>query len=150
MIASVSANPSHWMLVISSRISGWRVTDSITLPKMMPMPTPAPTAPSPPPTPIPKPADSPEEDEEEAARAKTCASTWEAPCFQLVVRDGATEVDGGKGREDESLEGRDQPEFEEIDENGEGQREPAQEREPQDHGQPSGHEEDDHVTGEDV
>ena len=34
LIASVSANPSHWIEVISSRISGWRVTDSMTLPKM--------------------------------------------------------------------------------------------------------------------
>src|SRR5436305_1283454 len=51
------------MLVISSRISGWRVTDSITLPKMIPIPTPAPTAPRPPPMPIPRPAPTPEEEE---------------------------------------------------------------------------------------
>ena len=51
MIASVSAKPSHWMLVISSRISGWRVTDSITFPKMYPTPMPGPTVPRPAPTP---------------------------------------------------------------------------------------------------
>ena len=32
------------MLVISSRISGWRVTDSITFPKMYPTPMPGPIA----------------------------------------------------------------------------------------------------------
>jgi hypothetical protein len=71
------------MLVISSRISGWRVTDSITLPKMMPMPTPAPTAPRPPPTPIPKPAVIPEEeeDDDEAASVKRCASTGKLLVF---------------------------------------------------------------------
>ena len=31
----MSAKPSHWIAVISSRISGWRVTDSMTLPKMI-------------------------------------------------------------------------------------------------------------------
>jgi hypothetical protein len=36
-------------LVISSRISGWRVTDSMTPLKIIPIPTPAPTAPRPPP-----------------------------------------------------------------------------------------------------
>src|SRR5664279_5039163 len=40
------------MLVISSLISGWRVTDSITCRKIIPRPTPAPIAPSPPPIPM--------------------------------------------------------------------------------------------------
>jgi hypothetical protein len=39
------------MLVISSRISGWRVTDSITLPKMKPTPMPGPMVPTPAPMP---------------------------------------------------------------------------------------------------
>src|SRR5918999_276813 len=39
------------MLCSSSFISGWRATDSISLPKMMPMPMPAPIEPSPAPTP---------------------------------------------------------------------------------------------------
>ena len=39
------------MLWSSSFISGWRATDSISLPKMKPMPMPAPIEPSPAPTP---------------------------------------------------------------------------------------------------
>jgi hypothetical protein len=48
----VRAKPSHWIAVISARISGWRVIDSMTLLKIIPMPIPAPTAPSPPPSAI--------------------------------------------------------------------------------------------------
>src|ERR1700761_2459803 len=100
------------MLVISSRISGWRVTDSITFPKMIPMPTPAPTAPRPPPMPIPSPAPTPE-DEDDAAKNKRWESTVSsAPCLQLVGRGGATDIDGGKNREDECLERGDQAQLE--------------------------------------
>src|SRR5438105_3193517 len=97
------------MLVISSRISGWRVTDSITLPKMIPMPTPAPTAPRPPPMPIPSPAPTPEE---EAANEKIVVSTLSQLLVSLVVGHGPADVDGGEGREDESLQRRHQPQLE--------------------------------------
>src|ERR1700736_6023836 len=100
------------MLVISSRISGWRVTPSITLPKMIPMPTPAPTAPSPPPMPIPSPAPIPDV----AANERICVST-SSSFLLLMVSDSATEVDGGEGREDECLQGRHEAQLEQINEN---------------------------------
>src|SRR5947209_16703966 len=98
------------MLVISSRISGWRVTDSMTLPKMIPMPTPAPTAPSPPPIPIPRPALTP------AAIWKMGKNTFELLCGS-VVRDGATEIDRGEGGEDERLQRGHKPKLEQIEGN---------------------------------
>src|SRR5829696_3626770 len=102
------------MPVISSRISGWRVTDSMTLPKMMPMPTPAPTAPRPPPTPsaIALPASAPSS---AAAKMKVrrVASTGGVSLLGLVVLgDRAAEVDGRQGGEDERLQRRDQADLE--------------------------------------
>src|SRR5947209_7423835 len=135
------------MLVISSRISGWRVTDSITLPKMKPMPMPAPTAPSPPPIPIPSPAE-PDEDDDDAANNKRWESTLSS--FVSVGGGGATDVDRGQDRKDERLERGDQPQLEEVDEDAEGQGEPAQERQAENHRQAPGHEQDDHVAGQDV
>src|SRR5579859_6504946 len=107
------------MLVISSRISGWRVTDSITLPKMIPMPTPAPTAPRPPPIPIAIPFVRPLL----AARWMMVASTY-ALLDWSVVGDGATEVDGGQRGEDEGLQRGHQPELEEVDEDPDRQQAP--------------------------
>src|ERR1044071_2720939 len=112
--ASVRAKPSHWIPVISSRISGWRVTDSMTLPKMMPMPTPAPTAPRPPPTPsaMALPASAPS-----STAAKTVvrivASTGPDSFGLVVLGERAAEVDGSQRGEDERLQRGDQPDLEE-------------------------------------
>src|SRR3954468_5791531 len=101
------------MPVISSRISGWRVTDSMTLPKMMPMPTPAPTAPRPPPTPraIARPAAWPS-----STAAKTevrmVASTERVSFWLVVLGDRAAEVDGSQRGEDEGLQRGDQADLE--------------------------------------
>src|SRR6266576_3975787 len=117
MIASVSAKPSHWIEVISSRISGWRVTDSMTLPKMKPTPMPGPMVPRPAPMPsaIALPALRPYSwgSAAWAICVMTDRSTSVAP---LVLRgDGAAEVDRGQGGEDEGLQGGDQAHLEEED-----------------------------------
>src|SRR5215212_3333089 len=115
------------MPVISSRISGWRVTDSMTLPKMMPMPTPAPTAPRPPPTPraMALPASAPS-----STAAKTVVrmvASTEGVSFGLVVLgDRAAEVDGSQRGEDERLQGRDQADLEEEEDHAQRQRDPTQ------------------------
>src|ERR1700761_3607871 len=109
------------MLVISSRISGWRVTDSMTLPKMMPMPTPAPTAPRPPPIPIPRPLPT------AAKGRRNEVSTSDQLLDGLVMRYRATDVDGGKGGEDEGLQRGDQAELEQVQDDRERHREPAEE-----------------------
>src|SRR5918995_1182172 len=116
MIASVRANPSHWMLVISSRISGWRVTDSITLPKMNPTPMPGPTVPRPAPMP-------------RAIALSPSSVTWAigsrmstivcAPPLSVTPGACLAEVDGCERGEDEGLQRGYQPDLE--DEEGEGQ-----------------------------
>src|SRR3954454_24573792 len=128
------------MPVISSRISGWRVTDSITLPKMIPMPTPAPTAPSPPPTPsaIALPASEPA-----FAWAKTVMS-GASRCSTnerslVVLGDRAAEIDGRQGGEDERLEGGDQAHLEQEQRDPDREREPAEGLDAQQHGQPARH-----------
>src|SRR5215213_1093414 len=139
------------MPVISSRISGWRVTDSMTLPKMMPIPTPAPTAPRPPPTPraIALPASAPS-----STAAKTVvrivASTEGVSFWLVVLGDGAAEVDGSQRGEDERLQRCDQADLEDEQEHAEGQRHPPERLQAQQHGEAAGHEQDDEVAGEDV
>src|SRR4051794_17510943 len=139
------------MPVISSRISGWRVTDSMTLPKMMPMPTPAPTAPRPPPTPsaIALPASAPS-----STAAKTIVmrvASTEPDSFGLVVLgDRAAEVDGSQRGEDERLQRCDQADLEDEEDHAERERDPAQHLEAQQHREAAGHEQDDQVAGEDV
>src|SRR3954451_16312325 len=149
--ASVRAKPSHWMPVISSRISGWRVTDSITLPKMMPMPTPAPTAPSPPPTPraIALPASAPSS---AAAKMKAImvASTERSPLGLVVLGDGAAEVDRSQRGEDERLQGRDEADLEGEQGDAEGERDDPECLDAEEHRDAAGHEQDDQVAGEDV
>src|SRR3954453_12186478 len=137
------------MDVISSRISGWRVTDSMTLPKMMPMPTPAPAAPRPPPTP--RAMDLPAF-ETSPSRAAMIDETvvMVAPWFLVGFGDGAAEVDGSQGGEDERLQRGDQPDLEEEEDDPERQGQPAQGGDAQQHGQRAAHEEDDQVAREDV
>src|SRR3954447_1644824 len=106
------------MLVISSRISGWRVTDSITLPKMYPTPMPGPIVPRPAPTPS-------------AIDLIAFAVSWLPPAWarRLVMVDmgsplvafggGRTaEVDGCERCKDERLQGRDQHDLEQEERHG--------------------------------
>src|SRR5919112_6576366 len=127
------------MPVISSRISGWRVTDSMTFPKMMPMPTPAPTAPRPPPTPsaIALPASAPSS---AAAKMKVrkVASTEGSPLELVVLGDRAAEVDGREGGEDERLQRGDQPHLEEEDRDAERDDHDAERLDPQQHREAAG------------
>src|SRR3954454_13903524 len=127
------------MLVISSRISGWRVTDSITLPKMYPTPMPGPMVPRPAPTPsaIAFPASVPY-----AFRSAACATDTTSlrtpgstvpPRFgcrtfsrSVTLGHGATEVDGRQRGEDERLHGRDQDHFEQEEDDRHGQREDSE------------------------
>src|SRR3954471_19185552 len=155
-IASVSAKPSHWIEVISSRISGWRVTDSMTLPKMKPTPMPGPIVPRPAPMPraMALPALRPYS-WGSAAWAMWVISERSTTCSLMLFGDGAAEVDRGEGGEDEGLERRDQADLEEE----EGHRHDAR-HDAEDHGQPDGHvqeddeaaahEQDEQVTGQDV
>src|SRR5215210_6469040 len=129
------------MLVISSRISGWRVTDSMTLPKMMPMPTPAPTAPRPPPTPsaIALPASDPA-----SAWARMVSRTGSRSTAGLLwlvmLGDGAAEVDRGQGGEDERLKRGDQAHLEQEERDAERQRQHAEDLEAEQHRQAARHE----------
>src|SRR5687768_4201785 len=132
------------MPVISSRISGWRVTDSMTLPKMMPMPTPAPTAPRPPPTPsaMALPASAPSSAAAKIVNRRGSRST--GCSFGLVVLgDGAAEVDGSQRGEDERLKRCDQADLEEEQRDADRQGHEAERLEAQQDGQSAGHEQDD-------
>src|SRR4051812_46359435 len=140
------------MEVISSRISGWRVTDSMTLPKMMPMPTPAPTAPSPPPTPsamafpsLPLLAD-------DWASSKIVLNrcSIDAPLVSVPFRRGLTEINGGEGGEDEGLQGGDQADLEDVDGDAERQGHDPDRDDAEQHDEGAGHEQDDQVPREDV
>src|SRR4051794_15836302 len=139
------------MPVISSRISGWRVIDSMTLPKMMPMPTPAPTAPRPPPTPraIALPASAPSSAAAKM-RVRKVASTDGSPLELVVLGDRAAEVDGREGREDERLQGGHEAHLEEEDRDPRRDDHDAERLDAEQHGEPARHEQDDQVPGEDV
>src|SRR3954466_13364414 len=155
-IASVSAKPSHWIEVISSRISGWRVTDSMTLPKMKPTPMPGPIVPRPAPMPsaMALPAFRPYS-WGSAAWAMWVISERSTACSLVLFGDGAAEVDRGEGGEDEGLKRRDEADLEEE----EGDRHRAGDH-ADDHGEPDGdvqqddeaaaHEEDEEVARQDV
>src|SRR3954454_23946244 len=136
---------------ISSRISGWRVNDSMTLPKMMPMPTPAPTAPRPPPPPrlMPLPAYEPS-----SAAAKMVDSTavrrFTAGLLLVGFGDRAAEVDGRQGGEDERLKRRDEADLEDVDRETQRQRDDADGDDAEQDRHAAGHEQDDQVAGEHV
>src|SRR4051812_34041559 len=114
MIASVSAKPSHWIEVISSRISGWRVTDSITLPKMKPTPLPGPIVarPAPMPSAMGLPALRPYS-WGSAGWAMWVISERSTACSLVLFGDGAAGVDRGEGGEDEGLQRGDEAHLEE-------------------------------------
>src|SRR5215475_8002907 len=93
----------------SLRSSGWRATDWIIEPKMMPMPTPAPAAPSPTPSarPIALPAF--------VTSPVVAARMLSIFVSSLVLRlDGRADVDGGQGGKDERLDPYDDDHLEEI------------------------------------
>src|SRR5918998_112672 len=153
MIASVGAKPSHWMLVISSRISGWRVTDSITLPKMYPTPMPGPIVPRPAPTP--RAIDlRPSAVVFLAAAISVTApmSTMSSMVVPPLVTLGRsrTEVDGCEGCKDEGLKACDQADLEDEEDDRDGQREDAEGGQAQQHHQAAAHEQDQQVAGQDV
>src|SRR3954451_9998375 len=136
------------MEVISSRISGWRVTDSMTLPKMMPMPTPAHTAPRPPPTPtamaLPASAAS------SAAAKMTLRTMVKKVTMGLLLvglGDRAAEVDRGQGGEDEGLQGGHEADLEQVEDEADRQQRNADSGDTEDDRQAAGHEQDDHVPG---
>src|SRR6476661_10560174 len=150
MIASVSAKPSHWIEVISSRISGWRVTDSITLPKMKPTPMPGPIVPRPAPTPS------------AMAWRPFCTLGWVAAVMtgsstsmvgsslSVGFGDGLAEVDGGEGGEDERLQRGDQHHLEQEEDDGQRQRHDADGGEAEQDDESAAHEQDEQVPGQDV
>src|SRR5581483_8533801 len=97
--ASVRAKPSHWMPCSSPRSSGWRATDWIIEPKMLPIPTPAPSAPRP--TPSARPTALPAFVTSPLVAARMVPIMWGS---LLVLRlDRRADVDGGQGSEDEGL-----------------------------------------------
>src|SRR3954447_19526687 len=156
-MASVRAKPSHWIEVISSRISGWRVTDSMTLPKMKPTPMPGPM--------VPRPAPMPSAMALPALRPYSCGSAAWAICVMtdrstanaplVLLGDGAAEIDRGQSGEDEGLQGGDQADLEQEEGDGhragdEAQDDRAEDRQVQQHDEAAAHEEDEQVAGEDV
>src|SRR4051794_5355611 len=147
-MASVRAKPSHWIEVISSRISGWRVTDSMTLPKMKPTPTPGPTVPRPAPTPraiARRPLDgSPD------AWARMLTVSRIMSLLLVLLGDRAAEIDRGESGEDEGLERGDQADFEEEERDGHDDRHRAERRQAEQDDEPAAHEEDEQVAREDV
>src|SRR5207253_6638686 len=107
-MASVSAKPSHWMPWSSPRSSGWRATDWIIEPKMLPMPTPAPRAPRPTPSarPIAFPA---------LVTSPDVAARSVFTNASLVLRlDRRADVDGRECGEDEGLDRDDDHDLEQI------------------------------------
>src|SRR5690349_17587291 len=95
----------------SLRSSGWRATDWIIEPKMIPMPTPAPAAPSPTPRarPIALPA--------LVTSPVVAARMYSISRSSLVLRlDRGADVDGGQGGEDERLDSDDDDYLEDVEE----------------------------------
>src|SRR5687768_3206124 len=109
------------MLCSSSFISGWRATDSISLPKMMPMPMPAPIEPRPAPTPsaIALPASV------TPVSVTPCAACWaigsnrsieELLCPLVAFGNRPADVDRGQGGKDKCLQRGDKPQLEDEEE----------------------------------
>src|SRR3954454_16773353 len=137
------------MLWSSSFISGWRATDSISLPKMKPMPMPAPIEPRPAPTPraIDLPAASTPSSE---TAAITGDRSMKSAPFLMTGGGGSAEVDGSEGREDKCLQRCDQPDLEDEEEEGEREGQRAECGDPEQNGEPAAHEEQQQVAVEDV
>src|SRR5262245_12083448 len=114
------------MLSSSLFISGWRATDSISLPKMKPMPIPAPIEPRPAPTPRAIALPAPLTPSSVTAAATGDRSIGNSAPF--LVRGGgrSADVDSAKRREDECLQGGDQANLEDEEEEGEREGERSQ------------------------
>src|SRR3954464_4355190 len=121
-------------------MSGWRGTDSMTLPKMKPTPTPGPTVPRPAPTP-------------RAMARRPLAVASLLPCARRVVTvsrimslllvllgDRAAEIDRGESAEDEGLQRRHQAHLEEEEGQRHDQRQRPERGEPEQDHQAAGHE----------
>src|SRR5664280_1656237 len=96
----------------SPRSSGWRATDWIIEPKMLPMPTPAPRAPSPTPRARPMALPAWVIGESEAA----LPIRWNMRVSLVFRLDGRADVDGGQCSEDEGLDADHDHDFEEVEE----------------------------------
>src|SRR2546429_1853540 len=129
----------------SPRSSGWRATDWIIDPRMLPMPMPAPTAPRP--TPRPKAIAWP------CATCGLTAATRDTRVDKrasLVLRlDRRADVDRRQRGEDERLNRYDDDDFEDVEEDGCRQAQVPPGRRVDDEDE-SDHDEDQHVAGEHV
>src|SRR3954464_8357294 len=113
------------------------------------MPTPAPAAPKPPP--MPSATALPAFEPASVAWARWVMTARSTVTPWLVLRgDSAAEVDRGERGEDEGLQRRDKPDFEEVERDAGGERQPPEGRDPEQDGERAGHEQDDQVAGEDV
>src|ERR1700754_1942692 len=108
----------------SLRSSGWRATEWIIDPKMLPMPTPAPSAPRP--TPRARPMALPALVTSPVVAARMVPSMVGS---SLVLRlDRRADVDGGQCSEDEGLDADHDDHFEEIEERRRDDHEPQRKR----------------------
>src|SRR3954464_6730171 len=99
----------------SPRSSGWRATDWIIEPKMLPMPTPAPSAPRP--TPSARPTALPAFVTSPLVAARMVPSIRSS--LSLVLRlDRGADVDGGQGSEDEGLDADHDHDLEHVEDGG--------------------------------
>src|SRR3954451_11666211 len=120
---------------------------------MMPIPTPAPIEPSPAPTPsaIALPASVIPVSVMPLDWAMRSTISYSFVSCASVTRGGrASEVDSGEDGEDECLQGGDQDHLEDVERERHREGQGAQGREPEQHRQPAGHEQDQQVAGEDV
>src|SRR5919198_973034 len=111
------------------------------------MPTPAPAAPRPPPMPsaIARPAFWPVASDAAWAMWVMTARSTLTP-WLVLCGDGAAEVDRGERGEDEGLQRRDKPDFEEEERDAGRDRDPAEGGDPEQDRQRAGHEQDDQVA----
>src|SRR5712691_4562897 len=124
----------------SPRSSGWRATDWIMFPKMLPMPTPAPSDPSPMPS--------------ASAIALPALVTAAAASGSIVTSlvlglDGRADVDGGQGGEDVRLDRDDDHHLEEVEERRDRDAD-DRERDGLEHEDQADEGQDQHVAGEHV
>src|SRR3954471_8894526 len=129
----------------SPRSSGWRATDWIIDPKMLPMPTPAPRAPRP--TPSARPIAFPAFVTSPVVAAR---SAYSMCGFLLVLRlDRRADVDGGQCSEDERLDRHDDRDLEDVEDGADRDHEDREQQVLQDEQQPDEREDQD-VAGEHV
>src|SRR6476469_5987768 len=138
------------MLSSSLFISGWRATDSISLPKMKPTPMPAPIEPRPAPTPRAIALPAPLTPSSVTAAATGDRSICEQCSFLVACGGRSAYVDRGEGREDKGLKSGHEPHLEDEEDECQGEGECPEGRDPEQHREPAAHEEQQQVAGEDV